>query len=121
MAPTEVQPLNVDIDEGPVAVVRATGELDLNSAARLAAAITEAATRDGQLRPRVVVDLVGLEFCDSTGLRALIGAVKEVEVLGGRAVVAATPQGAVGRLLTLSGLGEFLRVSESADAALRRL
>ena len=54
--------------------------------------------------PRVVIDFTGVSFCDSTGLRALIGAVREVEVLGGRAVVAAEPEGALDRLLVLSGL-----------------
>ena len=69
----------------------------------------------------MVIDLTGVSFCDSTGLRALIGAVREVEVLGGRAVVAAEPGGALDRMLTLSGLREFLRVSDSADAAAARL
>lgn len=100
-------------------VVRATGELDIDSAPRLCAAIEEAARMSRP--PRVVIDLVGVSFCDSTGLRALIGAVREVEVLGGRAVVAAEPDGALDRLLVLSGLGEFLRVSDSAEAAAERL
>jgi anti-sigma B factor antagonist len=71
--------------------------------------------------PRVVVDLTALDFCDSTGLRALVGAVGEVRVLGGKAVVAVTPDGALDRLLEMSGMGEFLRVADSADEALRRL
>ena len=69
----------------------------------------------------MVIDLTGVSFCDSTGLRALIGAVREVEVLGGRAVVAVEPEGALDRVLTLSGLGEFLRVCDSAEAAAARL
>jgi anti-anti-sigma factor len=93
--------------------------LDIDSAPRLCAAIEEAARRSRP--PRVVIDLVGISFCDSTGLRALIRAVREVEVLGGRAVVAAEPDGALGRLLTLSGLHEFLPVRDSAEAAVERL
>lgn len=100
-------------------VVRATGELDLATATRLAGAVQEAAARVP--RPRVVIDLVDLDFCDSTGLRALVGAVKEVEVLGGRAVVAARPGGPLERLLELAGLREFLRLCPSADEARERL
>jgi anti-sigma B factor antagonist len=69
----------------------------------------------------LIVDLTGLEFCDSTGLRGLIGGVKEVDVLGGKAVVAVEPGGMLDRLLDLSGLSEFLRVTDSVEAAERRL
>jgi anti-sigma B factor antagonist len=93
--------------------------LDIDSAPRLCAAIENAARM--KRPPRVVIDLVEISFCDSTGLRALIGAVREVEVLGGRAIVAAEPEGALGRLLTLSGLHEFLPVTDSAEAAIERL
>jgi len=71
--------------------------------------------------PRLIVDLTALTFCDSTGLRALIGAVKEVDVLGGRAVLAVAPDGMLDRLLDLSGLREFLRVTPSVEAAQQRL
>ena len=119
MAPIDLKVFTTEVLDGPVPVVRVTGELDIDTVAQLCGAIKEAAGR--ARRPRVVIDLVGVDFCDSTGLRALIGGVREVEVLGGRAVVAATPGGALERLLNLSGLGEFLRVSDSPEAAARRL
>ena len=119
MASINLTVLTLEVSDAPVPVVRATGELDLDTAAQLCGGIHEAATRTP--RPRVVIDLTGVSFCDSTGLRALIGAVREVEVLGGRAVVAVEPEGALDRVLTLSGLGEFLRVCGSAEAAAARL
>jgi anti-sigma B factor antagonist len=121
MAPTDVHPLTTEIVDTPVPVVRVSGELDLSTAAQLCRAIQTAATTAVLRPPRVVVDLTRLDFCDSTGLRALIGAVGEVRVLGGKAVVAVTPGGALDRLLEMSGLNEFLRVADSSDEALKTL
>ena len=55
--------------EAGVRVLDVTGELDINTAPALCLRL-EAARHGGS--PRVLVDLSGLEFCDSTGLRALI-------------------------------------------------
>ena len=112
--------LHAELADGPVPVLHVTGELDIATVAQLCRAIHTAAT--GAARPpRLIVDLMGLTFCDSTGLRALIGAVKEVGVLGGKAVLAVEPGGMLDRLLDLSGLSEFLRVTDSVEAAERRL
>ena len=118
MAPT-TQVLTMEIVPGPVPVVRAIGELDLSTAARLCRAISAAASAAG--RRRVMIDLTELEFCDSTGLRALISAVREVEVGGGKAALAVTPGGALDRLLEMTGLREFARIADSPTDALRRL
>ena len=119
MASIDLKLLTTEVLDAPVPVVKAAGELDIDTAAQLCGAIQQAATHAH--RPRVVIDLTGVSFCDSTGLRALIGAVREVEVLGGRAVVAVEPEGALERVLMLSGLREFLRVCDSAEAAAARL
>ena len=42
-------------------------------------------------------------------------------MLGGKAVLVVPPDSTLDRLLDLSGLGEFLRVAGTSDAALRRL
>ena len=99
--------------EDGIAVVRASGELDLASAPQLVRAISLSA---GGRRPRVLVDLSALEFCDSAGLRALLGAAREVEARAGRLVVAVEPEGMVARLLELAGLTEFLRVRPPGEA-----
>jgi anti-sigma B factor antagonist len=121
MAPTDLQLLTTEIVDAPVPIIRVGGELDLSTAAQLCRAIHTAAAETALRPPRVVVDLTELEFCDSTGLGALVGAVREVRVLGGKAVLAVTPGSTLDRLLDLSGLGEFLRVEDSSEAALRRL
>jgi anti-anti-sigma factor len=108
-------PLTVTLErEGEIAVVRAAGELDLATAPQLVRAISKAC--DGRPPPRVLVDLEAIEFCDSAGLRALMGAAHEVEVRAGRLVVAVAPGGAVDRLLEIAGLREFLHVRSPADA-----
>ncbi len=121
MAPSDLHILSTEIVDAPVPIVRVTGELDISTVAQLCRAIDTAASGASLKPPRLVVDLMGLEFCDSSGLRALIGAAKEVRVLGGRVVLAVDPDGALARLLDLSGLREFLRVSDSLEAALARL
>jgi anti-sigma B factor antagonist len=121
MAPSDVHILSTEIVEARVPIVRVRGELDISTVAQLARVLRTAATGAARKPPRLVVDLMGLEFCDSSGLRALIGAVKEVQVLGGRVVLAVERDGALDRLLELSGLREFLRVSESVEIALARL
>jgi|tagenome__1003787_1003787.scaffolds.fasta_scaffold19594931_2 anti-sigma B factor antagonist len=102
MAPT----LTTEVVPGPNPVVRVAGELDLSTAARLCRAI-DAAVAAAPPRPRVVIDLTALTFCDSTGLRALVGAVREVEIRGGRAALAVAPDSMLDRLLLLTGLDEF--------------
>jgi anti-sigma B factor antagonist len=105
-------------DEGGVRVIAMRGELDLATAPRLAVRI-DAACRAGSRR--VVVDLTTAEFCDSVGLRALIGSNQEVAALRGRMAVAAQPESAVGRLFGLAGAHELLEIHEDAAAAVAEL
>jgi anti-anti-sigma factor len=121
MALIDQQVLTIEVVQDPVPIVRVAGELDLSTAAQLCRAIQTTATEAAPRAPRVVVDLTALGFCDSTGLGALVRAVREIRVLGGKAVLAVTPGSTLDRLLDLSGLREFLRVAETPAAALRAL
>ena len=76
-------------DDSVVVAVR--GNLDIDSATVLTTTLDQVLDRPG---PRVVVDLSGVEFCDSTGLSAF--------VLGHRRAVAA------GGWLRLAEPGDFL-------------
>ena len=58
---------------GRTYVVRALGELDLDHAEEFQSAIERAVDSDAA---KVIVDLDGLWFIDSTGLRALVAAAK---------------------------------------------
>jgi anti-anti-sigma factor len=105
-------------DAGPVRVIALQGELDLATAPRLCVRID--AARRGSLR-RILVDLTTAEFCDSAGLRALIGAHREVVAHGRRMAVAAVADSAVGRLFALTGAAELLEIHQDCDAALAAL
>ena len=105
-------------DARGVHVVAMRGELDLATAPRLCVRI-DAARNVGSRR--VVVDLPTADFCDSVGLRALIGSEREMAAGGGRMAVAVRADGAVGRLFGLAGAHELLEVHEDADAAVAAL
>jgi anti-sigma B factor antagonist len=107
-------------DHDGVRVIAVRGELDLASAPQLVARLDT--QRNGGRRARVLVDLTGLAFCDSSGLRALIRAAGEVRSAGGRLAVC-VGDGPVARLLEITGAGEWLHLHpDAADgvAALAR-
>jgi anti-anti-sigma factor len=103
---------------GMAEVLALSGELDLANAPVIAARVD--ALRANGRPARVVVDLSELEFCDSTGLRALIGAATEIRAAGGRLVVS-VGDGNVARLLTITGAAEWLEIHPDLDAALAAL
>ena len=78
------------------------GEIDAHTAPALAAAI------DG-LDGDVVLDLAGVDFVDSSGLRVLIDAHQSVDQRGD-ALSLENPSTAVRRLLEISGVDEYLNV-----------
>jgi anti-sigma B factor antagonist len=96
-------------DEAGVYTLALAGELDLATAPSLAVLIDRARARR---RRKVLVDLTGVEFCDSTGLRALMGAERELRIAGGRLTIVCPGEGQVARLLDVTGLREALRVYE---------
>lgn len=66
---------------------------------------------------RVVVDLDDVDFMDSAGLGALVMAHKRARVLRGRFAIACG-DGAVRRVLALTGLLHVLQVFETREAAI---
>src|SRR3954451_11795789 len=102
-------------DVGDVRLLEVFGELDLATAPRLCALLDAARI---QRVKRVVVDLTGVDFCDSTGLRALVGASTELRVGGGRLAIACLPGGAGSSLFDIVGARESLRVCDTQAEAL---
>jgi anti-sigma B factor antagonist len=100
-------------------LIEAAGELDLDSAPMLCAAIADG--RYMPVRENVVVDLSRVEFCDSTGLKALVDASREVRIGGGVLVAIVPADGAVRRVIALTGVDEFLRVSPDRDRVMAAL
>ena len=77
------------IDNG-VTVVAPTGRLDVAGAPTLKDAIGEAVKQNG--KPRVIIDLEGVSFVDSTGLGSVISALKQIRSSEGDLRLAAPNQ-----------------------------
>ena len=87
------------------------GELDLATAPELEQLLTERidASQD------VVVDLRGLEFMDSSGIRVLVAAHARAGRVGTRLVVVRPPAGsAVAKIVEVSGLDGELNLVDDA-------
>jgi anti-anti-sigma factor len=93
---------------GDRAVVRITGEIDISNAETLRADI-EAAIADVGDR---LVDLTGVTYINSHGLRMLQRFAAAASDRGGRLTVVAPPGGAAARLLALTGMADALEVLE---------
>ncbi|MCP9960163.1 MULTISPECIES: STAS domain-containing protein [Streptomyces] len=83
---------------GPLAVAAASGEMDLYTVTafhRRAAALIDD-------HPRLILDLSGITFCDSSGLNTLLRLRRHAGERGGRLVLSA-PADQVMRMLRLTG------------------
>ena len=95
------------------AVVTVTGEVDLESAAQLGDHALDA-MRD--ISPRLVLDLSGVTFMDSTGLKVLLSLQHRTELAGGSLDICCSRS--VLRVITLTGLDQTLRLHDTVEAAL---
>jgi anti-sigma B factor antagonist len=105
-------------DEAGVRVIAVAGELDIATAPALCARLD--ANRAAR-RPRLLVDLSRVDFCDSTGLRALLGAASEVRMHGGRFALVCRPDGDVARLLDIVGASELIAIHPDRPTGLSAL
>lgn len=94
-------------DTGAESVLALSGDLDPATVPVLEAAIAEAAARDGVAR--VVLDLAGLSFLDSSGLRVFVTA-REAMAQQGAQLALRNPTPNTVRLLDVTGLGEIIDV-----------
>jgi len=86
-------------------VINITGDLDLSTAPDVCGRVEDTFRDPGA---RVLLDLTQLTFCDSTGLRALLGVVREAKVHGVPLTIRLPREAAPMRALELSGTLEFL-------------
>ena len=96
---------------GGCTVIELHGELDLSSAPGLRERLLA-----GQAA-RLILDLSGLAFMDSTGLKALLDANRRARLLGG-ALTLAAPQKIVSKMLTVTGLDAHFTILPTVAAAL---
>src|ERR1700756_440371 len=107
--------LSIDIkNEAGAAIFRLRGSLDVATSPSVRAALMETASEGNH---EIVVDLTKLEFLDSTGLGALIGAHRRALENGGK-VRLAVGEGAIARLLNITGLIRIFPVYTTLEDAI---
>jgi anti-sigma B factor antagonist len=98
--------------DGDVALIELAGEFDLAGVQKFEAELT---ALEAQEPSAVVVDLNGLKFMDSSGLRALVMADQRARKAGRRLAIVPGPPG-VKRVFEITQLDERLDLVESASA-----
>lgn len=88
-----------------------TGEIDLYTAPRLHSRLVAVLAGDEPVY--LVIDMSGVDFCDSTGMNVLLAAHRRVRELDGRLELAA-PRPAVTKILQVTGLETVFTVTEDA-------
>ena len=96
-----------------IAVLHLRGELDADTAPGLHAALADLLERPV---PRVVVDLAGLRFCDSTGLSAFIVSKHLITERGGWLSLACA-NAFLQQLMQTVGLTRYFTLYADVDAA----
>lgn len=100
-------------DEG-IAVISISGELDLYTAPRLKEELL-AAIDDGVLK--IVVDMSGVHFIDSSALGVLIGGVKRLKPDGGGMVLVSIDEN-VNWIFRITGLNNVFDIFSTRDEAI---
>lgn len=104
-------PLEISVEPGPTTTLTLVGELDPATAPLVDAAVATAVASGGL--DQLVLDLQGIDFIDSAGLRVLVRA-REALRSNGSALVLRSPSPNTLRLLEVSGLTDLLDVQEGA-------
>jgi anti-anti-sigma factor len=100
---------DVTFEDGGTAVVRVVGEIDISTVDAVNTALLAAVENHPD---RVVFDLSGVEFMDSSGIAALLRARKAVSSIEIR-----NPSTVVRRLIDMTGLTEVLPIEPSPTVA----
>ncbi|MFJ9209906.1 STAS domain-containing protein [Streptomyces sp. NPDC102264] len=107
-----MSPLNIthrNATTGPV--LRVVGELDYAQATILREQTERLVLSPGQ---NLVIDLSGLEFCDSTGITALLAARQRAQAAGADMTLTAVPANTL-RILTMIGLDQVFTIHPNSD------
>jgi anti-sigma B factor antagonist len=97
--------------EGDRVIVALSGEIDLYTAPRLQSQLAAALNTEHAVR--LVVDMSGVDFCDSTGMNVLLGAQRMARERGGDLELSA-PRPAVLKILQVTGLETVFTVVEGS-------
>jgi anti-sigma B factor antagonist len=96
------------------ALARVEGDVDVATAPRLREQLIGVIT-GGQ--PRIILDLDGVDFLDSTGLGVIVGVLKRARTLGGDMRLVCTQPG-VRKVFEITALDRTMPLADSPAAAL---
>lgn len=96
--------VDVTVEDDGLSVVRVTGEIDIATADTVRAAVATAMEHG---LTRLVIDMAGVSFMDSSGIAVLLEAAQ-----GTDAVLIRRPSNAVRRVIETTGLTEVLPIGE---------
>lgn len=99
-----------------VPVVEVAGELDLDTAGSFEDALSRALEA---AETRVVVDLTGATFMDSSGVNSLVSRTREFREAGGEVPLAVGDDQRIFNVLSVCGLDGLLGVHPDAESAAR--
>jgi anti-anti-sigma factor len=106
--------LRISVTAGPEhTLVTLAGECDLHTGRQLRDILTSEVSRGAQ---RMILDLSGLGFMDSTGMQVLLSVRTVLNVRGGTLSLV-TPQPVVARILQLTGADQYIPVYSSLEDA----
>jgi anti-sigma B factor antagonist len=111
-APNEFDVSAETAGEGAL-VVRVSGDLDLATSPRFTEALAAAPAAR-----HLVIDLTDCTFLDSSGVRALVQAVREIPAAGERHVDVVAWSPAILRVLEITGVDRMVPVHRTAEDAL---
>ena len=94
-------------------LVTLAGECDLHTGRQLRDVLTSEVSRGAQ---RMILDLSGLNFMDSTGMQVLLSVRTVLNVRGGSLSLVA-PQPVVARILELTGADQYIPVYSNLEDA----
>lgn len=97
----------------PFAVLDVSGEIDVYTAPKLRERLIELVAAGSH---RVIVNLEGVDFLDSTGLGVLVGALKRVKAHGGSLSLICT-QEKILKIFEITGLTKVFDIYPSEDEA----
>jgi anti-sigma B factor antagonist len=101
------------VDQGDYRVLRPSGDLDVYTVGSLRDAIGNMIE---QASPKIVVDLDGVPFMDSSGLGALMGGVRRLREAGGDLAIACTREQHL-KLFAITGFGEGVSIAPTVEEA----
>jgi anti-anti-sigma factor len=109
-----VDELTISVTAEPAyTLVTLAGECDLHTGRQLRDVLTSEVSRGAR---RMILDLAGLAFMDSTGMQVLLGVRTVLNVRGGTMALV-SPRPVVARILELTGADQYIPVYDSLEEA----